>query len=325
MDVVCTGTNDRNGSNKNDSSVSKVSQQLPIVGIGASAGGLEAFKVLLEHLPTDTGLAFVIIQHLSSDQESMLTDILSRFTQMKVLQVEDGLKVESNHVYVIPPGSTMTLSEGFLKLCPKGKSLRPIDAFFNSLANERKTQAIGVVLSGTGTDGTEGLKAIKSEGGITFSQDLQSAQYPGMPQSAISAETVDFVLTPDNIAKELSKIANNPHLVRAEIEAQEPQIKKETGLRKIFTLLKTSYSVDFTHYKETVVNRRITRRMVINHIDNITAYAEYLGPHRAELQSLFNDMLIGVTNFFREPDTFSILKETIFPEILKKEGVPKKP
>src|SRR4030042_1038825 len=218
--VLATVENKKEVLNITIATESKVSQQLPIVGIGASAGGLEAFKVLLEHLPIDTGLAFVIIQHLSSDQERMLPDILSRFTEMKVIKVEDGLKVESNNVYVIPPGSTMTLSEGFLKLCPKGKSLRPIDAFFNSLAKERKTQAIGVVLSGTGTDGTDGLKAIKSEGGITFAQNPESAQYAGMPQSAISAESVDFVLSPERMARELSKIAKNPQLVRVEIKAQ---------------------------------------------------------------------------------------------------------
>ncbi len=294
-----------------------VHKEFPIVGIGASAGGLEAFKALIELLPVDTGLAFVIIQHLASGQESLLTDILSRFTKMPVLQVEDGMSVAPNHMYVIPPGSTMTLDDGDLKLNPKGKSLRPIDAFLSSLALERKTQAIGVVLSGTGTDGTEGLKAIKVEGGITFAQDILSAQYSGMPQSAISAETVDFVLSPDKIAKELSKIAKNPQLVRAEIDAQEPQIVKESGLRKIFTLLKLSFNVDFTHYKHTVVNRRITRRMVINNVDSITKYSDYLGTHPTELQALFNDMLIGVTSFFREPSTFSILKEKIFPELLK--------
>ncbi|MGA2385937.1 MAG: PAS domain S-box protein [Candidatus Bathyarchaeia archaeon] len=298
-------------------SESIVPQEFPIVGIGASAGGLEAFKVLLESLPVDTGLAFVIIQHLATSQESMLTDILSRFTGMVVLQVEDGMHVEPNHVYVIPPGSTMTLADGSLKLNPKGKSLRPIDAFLSSLATERKTQAIGIVLSGTGTDGTEGLKAVKAEGGITFAQDPESAQYSGMPYSAISAETVDFVLFPEKIAKELSRIAKHPQLVRSEIIPQEPKANKETGLRRIFTLLKSSFNVDFTHYKETVVNRRITRRMVINHVDNITKYAEYIGTHPAELQALFNDMLIGVTSFFREPDTFSILKEKLFPELLK--------
>lgn len=243
---------------------------------------------------------------------------------MKVHQVEDGMHVEPNRVYVIPSGSTMTLEEGGLKLHPKGKSLRPIDAFLSSLATERKTQAIGVILSGTGTDGTEGLKAIKAEGGITFAQDIPSAQYSGMPQSALSAESVDFVLSPDNISKELSKIAKNPQLVRAEIDAQEPQTIKESGLRKIFRLLKLSFNVDFTHYKHTVVNRRITRRMVINHIDSIKKYSDYLETNSAELQALFHDMLIGVTSFFREPDTFSVLKEIIFPELLKN-GVSREP
>jgi len=309
--------NIKSGSNKQSAIEGKVPQEFPIVGIGASAGGLEAFKVLLEGLPVDTGLAFVIIQHLAAGQESMLTDILSRFTRMPVFQVEDGMHVEPDYVYVIPPGATMTLADGFLKLSPKGKSLRPFDAFLSSLAVERKTQAIGIVLSGTGTDGTEGLKAVKAEGGITFAQDPDSAQYSGMPYSAISAEAVDFVLSPDKIAKELTKIAKNPQLVRAEIVSQEPKITKETGLRRIFTLLKSTFNVDFTHYKETVINRRVTRRMVINHVDNITKYAEYLGTHPAELKALFDDMLIGVTNFFREPDTFVILKEKLLPELLK--------
>jgi two-component system CheB/CheR fusion protein len=311
-----TGIIIKNGSN-NQTSSEKVSQEFPIVGIGASAGGLEAFRVLLECLPVDTGLAFVIIQHLAADQESMLTDILSRFTKMLVFQVEDGMHVEPNYVYVIPPGSTMTMENGFLKLNPKGKSLRPIDAFLSSLAMQRKTQAIGIVLSGTGTDGTEGLKAIKAEGGITFAQKPDSAQYSGMPQSAISAESVDFVLSPDKIARELSKIAKDPQLVRAEMETQEPKTRKETGLLRIFTLLKSFFAVDFSHYKETVINRRVTRRMVINHIDNITGYVEYLGTHPAELQALFDDMLIGVTSFFREPDTFLILKEKLCPDLLK--------
>ncbi|MGD0644216.1 MAG: chemotaxis protein CheB [Candidatus Bathyarchaeia archaeon] len=312
------GISKKNGSNKQAASGSK---EFPIVGIGASAGGLEAFKLLLECLPVDTGLAFVIIQHLAAGQESMLTDILSRFTKMLVFQVEDGMHVEPDHVYVIPPGSTMTLEDGFLKLNPKGKSLRPIDAFLSSLAMERKTQAVGIVLSGTGSDGTEGLKAVKAEGGITFAQDPETAQYPGMPQSAICAESIDFVLSPDKIAKELAKIAKNPHLVRAKIVSQEPKTHKESGLRRIFTLLKSSFNVDFIHYKETVINRRVTRRMVINHLDTITKYAKYLETHPVELQALFDDTLIGVTSFFREPDTFAILKEKLFPQLLKKPSI----
>ena len=163
--------------------------EFPIVGIGASAGGLDPIRKLLENLPVDTGMAFVVIQHLASGQESMLPEILSRSTKMKVLQVTDGMKVEKNHVYVITPGTTMTLKNGCLKLVPKGAALKPINDFLISLASERKTQAIGIVLSGTGNDGTEGLKAIKAEGGITFAQDPETAQYPDMPKNAIAAET----------------------------------------------------------------------------------------------------------------------------------------
>ena len=198
---------EKSGSFEQIPSNGQFKQRFPIVGIGASAGGLEPFRVLLERMPVNTGLSFVIIQHLATGQESMLTDILSRSTKMHVLEVEDGMHVKPDQVYVIPPGTTMTVGDGVLKLNPKGKSLKPIDAFLSSLATERGSQAIGIVLSGTGTDGTDGLKAIKAEGGITFAQDPESAQYPGMPQNAISAETVDFVLPPGKIAEELSKIA----------------------------------------------------------------------------------------------------------------------
>ena len=179
------------------------------------------------------------------------------------------------------------------------------------------------MLSGTGSDGTEGLKAIKAQGGITFAQTPSSAQYGDMPQNAISAEAADFVLSPDKIAIELQKIAVNPQLARSEIAAKEEtgskeaKPKKETALNSIFTLLKSNFNVDFSHYKETVVNRRVARRMVINHIKKMAIYADYLRSHSNELEALFNDMLIGVTSFFREPETFSALKETVFPELVK--------
>ena len=190
------------------------------------------------------------------------------------------MPVEPDHVYVIPPGTTMTMENKVLKLNPKGKSLKPIDTFFVSLAEDLKTQSIGIVLSGTGSDGTEGLKAIKAQGGITFAQTPDSAQYGDMPQSAISAEAADFVLSPDKIAQELQKIAKNPQLARSEIAAREEtgskeeKPKKETGLNAIFTMLKSNFNVDFSHYKETVVNRRVSRRMVINHIEKMANYAK---------------------------------------------------
>ena len=234
---------------------------------------------------------------------------------MPVLTVKDGMHIESNFVYVIPPGKTMTLQDNCLNLIPKGASLKPIDAFFSSLAQQRKTQAIGIVLSGTGTDGTEGLKEIKSEGGITFAQDPKSAQYSGMPQSAISSEAADFILSPEQMGREISKIASNPQLVRAEIEAVEA--KGETRLSPFFNLLKSNFKVDFSQYKEAFLNRRIKRRMVLNHLDNLKDYVEFLQKNPNELQKLFDDLLVGVTSFFREPDTFALLKEKVFPEIAK--------
>lgn len=188
--------------------------EFPIVGIGASAGGLDPIRILLENLPIDTGMAFVVIQHLATGQESMLPEILSRATKMKVLHVFDGLKVEKNQIYVITPGKTLTLKNGYLKLVPKGVALKPINDFFVSLASERKTQAIGIVLSGTGNDGTDGLKAIRAEGGITFAQDPETSQYSDMPRNAIAAENPDFILSAEEIAKEIARISKHPQLIR---------------------------------------------------------------------------------------------------------------
>ena len=246
----------------------------------------------------------------------MLPEILSRSTKMNVLQVQDGMKVEENQVYVITPGKTLTLKNGYLNLVPKGVALKPINDFMISLASERKTLAIGVVLSGTGNDGTEGLKAIKAEGGITFVQDPETAQYADMPRNAIVAETAYFVLSPQNIAKELVRLSKNPQSTHMEIKSPE-SIKSETSLKKILIMLKTAFGVDFTHYKETTINRRIARRMVINKIEHDKEYATFLRANPNELNALFDDLLIGVTSFFREPKTFDALKEKVFPELIK--------
>ena len=253
----------------------------------------------------------------------MLSDILSRFTNMPVQTVKNKTQVEPNHVYVIPPGTVMTMDNKILKLDAKGSLTKPIDAFLISLAEDLKAQSIGIILSGTGSDGTEGLKAIKAQGGITFVQSPESAQYAAMPLSAISADAADFVLPPDKIAEKLPIIAKNPQLVHIEIESKEegktkePSTKKETGLAAVFSMLKNTFNVDFSHYKETVVNRRVSRRMVINNVEKMAQYVEYLRTHPNELEALYNDMLIGVTSFFREPETFEALKETVFPELSK--------
>ncbi len=246
----------------------------------------------------------------------MLPEILARSTKMKVLQVKDGLKVEKDYVYVISPGTTMTLKNGRIRLVPKGLALKPINDFMISIASEQKTQAIGIIMSGTGNDGTEGLKAIKAEGGITFAQEPSTAQYPDMPKNAITAETPDFILSPEQIAKEIEIIAHHPQLIPSTTKIPEPE-KVVSDLKKIIMLLKTSFGVDFTHYKETTINRRITRRMVINKTKNMKEYIEYLRTHPNEPQALFDDLLIGVTSFFREPKSFEALKETVLPELIK--------
>jgi two-component system CheB/CheR fusion protein len=294
----------------------KVGNEFPIVGIGASAGGLDPIRKLLESLPVHLGMAFVVIQHLAAGQESMLPEILSRSTKMAVQQVKDGMQVEKDHVYVISPGTTMILKNGFLKLFPKGAALKPINDFLLSLASERKTQALGIVLSGTGNDGTEGLKVVKAEGGITFVQDPDTAQYPDMPKNAIAAANPDFILSPEQIAKELVRITSHSQIIPSKTNSPK-QEKVETEFKKISTLLKASFGVDFTHYRETTVNRRITRRMVITKTENMKAYVEYLRTQPNERRALFDDLLIGVTSFFREPLTFVTLKEKVFPELVQ--------
>jgi two-component system CheB/CheR fusion protein len=308
----------KNGSaEKTEHSQVKISQ-FPIVGIGASAGGLNAIQNLLEKLPENTGLAFVVIQHLASSQESMLPEILQRSTKMPVTKVANEMPIEINHVYVIPSGVTMTISGETLKLRPKDASFRPIDEFFRSLAIERKTQAIGIVLSGTGTDGTEGLKFIKAEGGITFAQDPKTAQYPDMPRNAIAEETTYLILSPEEIAKELTSIAKHPEITRQKIETEEPRRKEGEDIEIVFSMLKAAFGVNFSNYKQATVNRRISRRMVLNKIENLKQYIIYLRAHKEELQALFDDLLIGVTSFFREPIAFDLLKEIVFPIIFER-------
>jgi two-component system, chemotaxis family, CheB/CheR fusion protein len=289
----------------------------PVVGVGASAGGLEVIKTLLEDLPSDTGMAFVIIQHLASGQLSMLTEILSRSTSMPVCKVEDGMTVQENKIYVIPPDENMVIKDNELKLYPLGAEKKPIDVFFASLAVEKKERAIGVILSGTGNDGTEGLKVIKAEGGITIVQAPETAQYQGMPQSAIFADTAYFILPPHTIAKEIVRVAMHPQVVSAKVVFAESKFVKKDYNKVIFTMLKTAFGVDFTHYKDSTINRRIARRMVVNQKEALKSYVDFLRANPKELQALFDDMLIGVTNFFREPETFDLIKAKVFPQILR--------
>src|SRR6266404_3793753 len=294
----------------------------PVFGIGASAGGLEAFRQLLEHLPVDTGMAFVLVSHLDPTHKSILTELLARRTKLPVTEVSDGMRVEPNNVYVLPPNTSMAIAEGVLRLQPReeGRAGRhPIDYFLRTLAEDQTHRAIGVILSGTDTDGTLGLEAIKSEGGITFAQDAKSAKYDGMPRSATASGHVDFVLTPEGIAKELGRISRHPFLnpiAGTPAEDEEPSAG-HNGFRKVLSSLQKSKGVDFTDYKANTLHRRITRRMVLNKLESVEAYAKFMRQNAAEVEALYQDILINVTSFFRNPESFAVLKERVFPQIVE--------
>jgi two-component system CheB/CheR fusion protein len=296
-----------------------------VVGIGASAGGLEAFRLLLEHLPTDTGMAFILVQHLDPTHESILAALLSRATEMPVNEVTQGIRVEPNHVYIIPRNTNMAITNGALRLLPREETRgqhRPIDFFLRSLAEEKGNRAIGVILSGTASDGTLGLEAIKAEGGITFAQDEKTAKYDGMPRSAIAAGCVDFELPPDRIAEELARLARHPHVTTVDAARREELLPADeepvNSFTQILRLVRKLTGVDFSLYKPTTIRRRITRRTALLKLDGLKAYADYLRNHKEEIENLYQDILIGVTSFFRDPETYETLKEKVFPELIKK-------
>jgi len=292
--------------------------RFPIVGIGASAGGLEPMTQLLRSLPGNMGMAFIVVQHLDSTHASLLPEILERAIAMPVVQVEDGMVVRPDYVYVIPPNTRMTLERGVLKLTPRQKvhgKYMPIDGLLESLATEWGSQAIAIILSGSDEDGSLGAAAIKAAGGITFAQDPQSAEFTNMPQGAISRGCVDFVLPPIAIAAELVKISHHPY-VRHTGEVEAPGDRDHVdALPRIFALLRTALGVDFSHYKQGTLKRRIIRRMVLHNLEQIGDYVQYLQDNPAEVVDLYNDILISVTSFFRESGTFEALKNTVFPSI----------
>jgi len=293
------------------------SSSFPIVGIGASAGGLEAFSELLRALPPDTGMAFVLVQHLSPTHPSQLADILSRTTAMQVMEVQDEPQVQPNHIYVIPPNRDMIIVDGSLRLFPRKDTRgqhRPVDSFLRSLANDQGHRAIGVILSGTATDGTLGLQEIKAAGGITFAQDA-TAQSEGMPRSAVASGCVDFVLPPAEIAREIGRISRHPYVTHPPLPspADAPAAKPE--LAEILHILRAATGVDFTQYKTSTLGRRINRRIVLSKTDGPDTYARFLRHNPAEIEALQQDILINVTSFFRDPGTFEVLKEKVFPKL----------
>ncbi len=291
----------------------------PIVGVGASAGGLAAFEAFFSGMPPDTdpGMAFVLVQHLAPDHKSILSDLVKRYTRMQVFEVEDGMVVKPNCTYIIPPNRDMSLQDGTLKLLeqssPRGVRL-PIDFFFRSLAEDQHEDAICIVLSGTGSDGTLGVRAIKGEGGMVMAQDPDSAEYDGMPRSAIASGLVDYVLPPANMPSQLISYVSNALGKPAGASLAEAD-RTEDMLRKIFALLKTRTGHDLSEYKQNTVVRRVARRMAVNQIERMPDYVRYLEQTPSEVESLFKDLLIGVTSFFRDPESFAVLQEQVIPRL----------
>lgn len=306
------------GSDNGAKSVSEENDGMfPVVGIGASAGGLEAFTALVSSLTADTGMAFVAVSHLDPNHPSALADILARSTSMPVIDVVNGQSIAPNTIYVLPAGQDLTLEGTRLELQPRslGALHRPIDLFFRSLAEERRHHAIGVVLSGTATDGTLGVRAIKGAGGITFAQD-DSARQTGMPHSAIADGFVDFVLSPHAIGAELVRIGRAPRTLEG---ASVPRLDEDAEVADILQIVRRETDVDFTNYKAGTLRRRILRRMILHRADRLQDYAEILRSTPGEARALHDDLLIGVTSFFRDPESFGALTRTAFRRVLDAE------
>lgn len=307
----------------------------PIVGIGASAGGLEAVSEILGGLPAHPGLAIIVVQHLDRARDSLLSEILRRRTTLPVSEARDGMPVESDHVYVIPPNATLTIDSSVLRLSarPATGMHMPVDALFRSLAADCREAAVGIVLSGADSDGAAGTQAIKHAGGITFAQDPDTARVSGMPRAAIETGCVDFVLPAGKIAAELLRLSAHSYLkpgglaegVVACAESDEIEAASEAELlRRIFRKLRLAHGVDFSGYKSSTIRRRLARRMAVQRIETLTEYTEFLENDPKEAAALYQDFLIRVTSFFRDPATFSALIEHVYPRLVSGRS-PKEP
>ncbi|MDQ7785840.1 MAG: CheR family methyltransferase, partial [Desulfomonilaceae bacterium] len=302
-----------------DVSVPETKVLFPIVGIGASAGGLDAFEKFFTNLPPDTGMAFVLVQHLDPTHKSILSELIKRYTIMKVVEVEDGMPVKPNSVFVIPPNRYMGILNGTLYLLeptalPGHRT--PIDYFFRTLAEDQKENAICIVLSGTGTEGTIGLRTIKGEGGMGMVQDPVSAKYDGMPRNAISTGLADYILPAEEMPEQLIAYARHP-IIRVPGTHDQVTSKEADHLGKIFMIVRSQTGHDFSDYKQNTVLRRIERRMAVNRITELSHYVRYVQEEPGEAHNLFKDLLIGVTNFFRDKEAFDVLREKVIPRLFE--------
>ncbi|MGV7931372.1 MAG: chemotaxis protein CheB [Spirochaetota bacterium] len=298
----------------------------PIVGIGASAGGLAAFEAFFSGMPAgaEPGIAFVLVQHLAPDHKSILAELVRRYTPMRVFEVQDGMIVEPNCAYIIPPGYDMAFFNGALQLfepsAPRGQRL-PIDFFFRSLAQDQGDRAIGIVLSGTGSDGTLGVRAIKGGGGMVMVQTPESTEYDGMPRSVIATGLADYELLPNEMAAALIAFTSRAFKKNKTADAKASS-EFENSLKKIFILVRSHTGHDFSSYKSNTINRRIERRMAVHQINTIDEYLKFLQQSKEEIDALFKDLLISVTNFFRDIESFKALEDAVIPKLFsgKKPG-----
>lgn len=293
----------------------------PIVAIGASAGGLKALSEFFRYLPVDTGMAFVVVQHLSPAHESMMADILSRTTKIPVSEIRDGMPVAPDHIYVMPEKACISLSGGILRAHSdlENQHMRmPIDYFFHSVAEDWGNKTIGVIFSGSASDGSLGLIAIKEAGGITFAQDQASAEFSSMPQSAISTGCVDFVCSPKETAVKIIAIRRHPYSNDSLDETAEASLPADDPFRQILKLLRQKTNINFENYKSPTIRRRVVRRMVLNKLESLTEYVGLLKKSDQEIKALSEDALIHVTQFFRDPEMFEFFKRNVFPALIEK-------
>jgi len=291
------------------------------VGIGASAGGLEAIEAFFTNMPTDSSMAFIVVQHLSPDYKSLMVEILSKKTAMPVNRAEDGMLVLPGNIYLIPPKKNLTIFHGKLILSEQDHSRGinlPIDIFLRSLGEDLAEKAVAIILSGTGSDGMRGVRTVKECGGIIMVQDEESAKFDGMPRSAISTGLADFILPPAKMPGQLLAFAKHPYVTNP--ERSETLLSDEDGLTRIFALLRERCKIDFTYYKPSTVTRRIERRMSVNQTETIKDYLNFMLNYPGEVVSLYRELLIGVTSFFRDQGAFDYLSEVILPEIFKNSG-----
>jgi two-component system CheB/CheR fusion protein len=312
-----TGSNERDKPSPREALSQHKNRLFPIVGIGASAGGLEALEQFLRQVPEGCGMAFVIVQHLDPTHKGIMAELLQRTTGMEVFQVKDRLRVKPNCVYVIPPNKDMSILHGVLHLfaptAPRGLRL-PIDFFLRSLAEDRQGASIGVILSGMGSDGTMGLRAIKEKAGVTLVQEPASARFDSMPRSAIEAGLADLVAPAEELpAKIIDYLRHTLSITKTDLPLEE---KDQSALEKVLILLRSRTGHDFSLYKKNTVYRRIERRMGIHQIDRIASYVRYLQENSQEVELLFKELLIGVTSFFRDPAAWEQIREVAIPALL---------